>query len=113
VAVHLDRPADDAAIGVEPARPQSVAQDHFVIPIRLVFFGKNISAEHRGHAERGEHVGGHSQSIERFGQGTAIAGQIEERVAIDPHRCETAVALQNILRVTEGHPIGVGFSGLS
>lgn len=63
MAVDFNGSADDAAIGIEAASPQSIAQNHFAIAAGLVFFRKNIAAEYGRNAEQREHIGGDTQAI--------------------------------------------------
>src|SRR5258708_6795944 len=108
MTVDLDGAAYDVAIGIEMARPEAVTENHFPIAAGLVFFRKNIPAEHGRYAEGWEHVGGHRQTVQRFGRRVSIAGEIEKRIAIRPERCESARGFGDVLHIPPGHPARMG-----
>ena len=54
MAIHLNVAADDVAIGIEPADPESVTEDHFISVFGHILLRQNVAAQHRFHAQRGE-----------------------------------------------------------
>ena len=46
MAVDIDAATDDILVGIEPADPQPVTQDHFIRISGVVFFRKNVASQH-------------------------------------------------------------------
>ena len=65
-AVHRDRPADDARVGAETPRPQSVAEDRLARTAEVVVAGREAAAKRRLRAHHVEEVGRHHGAAQLF-----------------------------------------------
>src|SRR5205809_37842 len=83
VAIHLNVSSDDIAIGIEPADPEPITEDHFIAVLTLILLRENVAAEHRLYAERRKQVRGHIEAIEGLGRSGTIACQVENHIAVN------------------------------
>ena len=108
VPVDRNGVADHGAVGVKPAHPQAVAENHDGGVRRLILFGKNVTSEHGRDAQDGEQACAGAHAVERFGSGVRIAGEVEDGVAVDADGLKGARPAGQLAGVVPDHPVTVG-----
>ena len=98
LTVQLNGSSDDAGVGAEVRRPESVAQDDDAVRIRLVLFIGEHAPEGWRHAKRSEEVAGYEQTLQPLGR-LSVAGQHRSHADERDHLVEDVVPLTEVHEV--------------